>query len=83
MKIVQSIKSFLNPEFIQKADHFLLINYPRIWSSRIHYVAYYGLLANIILNLLVLIFLQPHQIDEFINIIILIVMVIEVIAFIF
>lgn len=83
MKILQSIQRFINPQFMRNADHFLLLNYPRVWSSRIHYVTYYGIFANLILNILVLLLLQPDQIDEFIRIIIVIVMVAEAGMFIF
>lgn len=63
----------------------MLLNYPRIWISKIHYVFYYGVWANVILNFLVFIFFsessQSHLIDEFISFIIFIVMLIEVGAF--
>lgn len=75
----------LNPGFLKILDRYLLLNHPRIWISKIYYVFYYGLLANIILNFLVFIFFsessQSHLIDEFIHYIIVLVMLIEVVAF--
>ncbi|NEO52430.1 MAG: hypothetical protein F6K54_04660 [Okeania sp. SIO3B5] len=87
MKTPQLIIDFLNPRFIKRLDRYLLLNYPRIWISKIHYVFYYGVWANIILNFLVFIFFsessQSHLIDEFIQFIILVVMLIEVAAFVY
>ncbi|GFZ99215.1 hypothetical protein [Okeania sp. KiyG1] len=66
-------------------DQYLLLNYPRLWISKIPYVFDYGVWANIILNFLVFIFFsessKSHLIDEFISFIIFIVMLIEVGAF--
>ena len=85
MKTPRLIIGFFNPGFLKRLDRYLLLNHPRIWISKIYYVFYYGLLANIILNFLVFIFFsessQSHLIDEFINNIIFLVMLIEVVAF--
>ncbi|NEN91407.1 MAG: hypothetical protein F6K48_21870 [Okeania sp. SIO3H1] len=87
MKTPRLIVDFLNPGFLKRLDRYLLLNHPRIWISKIHYVFYYGLLANIILNFLVWMFFrepsQFHLIDEFINFIIFIVMLTEVAAFVY
>lgn len=83
MKTPQIILNCINPKVLQKADKYLLLNYPRIWVTKIHYVFYYGLLANIILNSLVRLLIQPHQIDEFIRFIIVIVMLAELVAFVY
>ena len=81
MKTPRLIIGFFNPGFLKRLDRYLLLNHPRIWISKIYYVFYYGLLANIILNFLVFIFFsessQSHLIDEFINIIIFLVISIE------
>ena len=85
MKTPRLIIGFFNPGFLKRLDRYLLLNHPRIWISKIYYVFYYGLLANIILNFLVFIFFsessQSHLIDEFIHYIIVLVMLIEVVAF--
>ncbi|MDJ0728780.1 MAG: hypothetical protein QNJ33_02195 [Crocosphaera sp.] len=83
MKTPEIILNCINPKFLQRADRYLLLNYPRIWVTKIHYVFYYGLLANIILNSLVRLLIQPHQIDEFIRFIIVIVMLAELVAFVY
>jgi len=81
MKTPRLIIGFFNPGFLKRLDRYLLLNHPRIWISKIYYVFYYGLLANIILNFLVFIFFsessQSHLIDEFINNIIFLVILIE------
>ena len=81
MKTPRLIIGFFNPGFLKRLDRYLLLNHPRIWISKIYYVFYYGLLANIILNFLVFIFFsessQSHLIDEFINNIIFLVISIE------
>ncbi|NEP89666.1 MAG: hypothetical protein F6K18_24100 [Okeania sp. SIO2C2] len=81
------ITDFLNPGFIKRLDRYLLLNHPRLWISKIHYVFYYGLWANVILNFLVFIFFsessQSHLINEFISFIIVIVMLIELAAFVY
>ncbi len=83
MKIPTFVLSFVNPDWLQKIDRYLLLNYPQFWVTRIHYVVYYGLLANIALNLFILIFLQSQHIDEFIWYFVLFVMLAEAGVFIF
>lgn len=82
MNIKEIILNCIKPKFLQKLDRYLLLNYPRIWITKIHYIFYYGLLANMILNLLVFLFIQSHQIHEFIRFIIVLVIIIEVILYI-
>lgn len=77
MKTPEMILNYINPKFLQKADRYLLLNYPRIWQTKIHYIFYYGILANVILNLLTFLFIKPYQIDEFIRVIILFIMIFE------
>lgn len=83
MKISQIILYCINLKFLQKLDKNLLLNNPRIWVTKIHYVLIYGLIANLILNLLVIFLIQDNQIDEFVNIIIPLVMLAEVGVFIY
>ena len=65
MKILDSILNLLNPKWLKKIDRYLLLNYPRFWVTKIHYVIYNGLLVNIVFNLFVFIFLDSTQIGEF------------------
>ena len=83
MKTSQTIFNGINPKFLQKLDKYLLLNYPRIWVTKIHYVFYYGLLANIILNLLIFFLIQPNQINKFIGFIMTLVMLAELVAFVY
>lgn len=83
MKIPTFVLSFVNPERLKKIDRYLLLNHPRYWVTRIHYVAYYGLLANIALNLFILIFLQSQHIDEFLWYVVIFVIFAEAGVFIF
>ncbi|MGK7940361.1 MAG: hypothetical protein AB4062_09475 [Crocosphaera sp.] len=74
--------SFLLPKFIQKIDRYLLLNFPRIWVTKIHYVFFYSLLANVALNLLVLFSINGHPKDIiFVDSIIVITMICEFIFY--
>jgi hypothetical protein len=35
------MQSFFNPKFIQRIDQYLLMRFPLVWNSKIHYVIYY------------------------------------------
>ena len=83
MRIKQKFDNIYNPIWLINLDGYLLLNYPRLWVTKLHYVFYYGLLINVVLFLLVWIAIKPHQLDEFINWIIPLVMVIELFIFIF
>lgn len=45
-------KRFLLPGFLTKADNYLLLNKPVIWTTRAHLVVYYTILFSIVLTLL-------------------------------
>lgn len=83
MKILDSILNFFHPKWLKKIDRYLLLNYPRFWVTKIHYVIYNGLLVNIVFNLFVFIFLNPTQIDEFLWVFIIFVMFAEIAILIF
>lgn len=38
------MKNIISPPFLNRINQFLLLRYPLIWSSRIHYVAWYTIL---------------------------------------
>jgi hypothetical protein len=59
LKAVQAKFSFFNPQFLQKIDRYLLVNYPRLWASRIHSVLFYGLISNVLVGLFVSIAFVP------------------------
>jgi len=40
------------PPFFKKLDHYLLVNYPSIWSTRFHTVAFAGIAFSILLSLI-------------------------------
>ena len=77
MSIQNFFMSVIKPKQIQKIDKYLLLNYPRIWASRVHYVAYYGFIANITFNFLVFFFVHPKNINEYINYVIALIMLIQ------
>ncbi|MEA5622448.1 hypothetical protein [Nostoc sp. UHCC 0251] len=83
MKIFDLIFNLVNPKWLIKIDDYLLLNYPRFWVTKIHYVVYNGLLANIAFNLFVGTFLQPTEFDEFIWYFVIFVMFAEAGVFIF
>lgn len=62
---MRKILSFLVPPFLRKLDRFLLLHYPYIWSTKFHFVVFYGVLINILVALFVWIFLSPGQLLVF------------------
>ncbi len=44
--------NFFRPKFLRKIDDYLLINYPIIWISRIHYVFFYSLFSTLLITLI-------------------------------
>lgn len=48
------LRSFhaLTPSFLKKFDQYLLLNYPHIWTTRIHHVAFWGSLYFLLLNVI-------------------------------
>lgn len=59
MKILRSKLVIPRFKFLEKIDRYLLVNFPRLWDSRIHYVLFYGLLANIFIGLIVYTLFRP------------------------
>lgn len=57
--ILKSIKKILNPNFLQRIDQGYLLNYPRLWTSRIHYIIYYSIIGS----LFQLLFLNRFEIN--------------------
>lgn len=45
--MLKFIKIILNPNFLQSIDQKFLLNYPRLWTSRIHYLIYYSIICSI------------------------------------
>lgn len=62
MKILRSKLVIPRFKFLEKIDRYLLANFPRLWDSRIHYVLFYGLLANIFIGLIVYTLFRPKLI---------------------
>ncbi|MDJ0898142.1 MAG: hypothetical protein QNJ55_04975 [Xenococcus sp. MO_188.B8] len=77
------LQFILNPKFLRKIDRYLLLNRPFLWSTRVHYVLYYGLLINIISILLTFILIQPDQIDELTQFIVFFLFLFEIFTFFF
>ena len=57
------MKNILNPSFLQKIDHHLLVRYPNLWISKIHYVIYYSLITTMIGTIIGLIY--PFTLKNF------------------
>ena len=83
MNMQNLIQVISNPPILRTIDRYLLLNKPFLWSSRVHYVFYYGLLINLVLILLTLILIQPHQIDELTQFILPFLVIFEICAFFF
>ncbi len=47
--ILKSIKKALNPNFLQRIDQNYLLNHPRLWTLKIHYLCYYVGIVNLLL----------------------------------
>ena len=47
MKILQ----YLIPKFLKKIDHYLLLRYPVLWETRVHFVVFYSLILGNVLAL--------------------------------
>ncbi|MDJ0509544.1 MAG: hypothetical protein QNJ64_09870 [Crocosphaera sp.] len=75
------MKEFFKPKFLKKIDRYLLLNYPQIWITKIHYVLFYGLLVNITLNLLTRFFIKSNTIVDFFDNIIPYIMMFQAIFF--
>ena len=82
MRIQKRLQNIYDPGWLIQWDSYLLLHYPHLWVTRLHYVFYYGVLLNIFFCFLVWTYIKSHQLDEFINIIIPIVMGAEGLIFI-
>ncbi|MDJ0729685.1 MAG: hypothetical protein QNJ33_06795 [Crocosphaera sp.] len=47
--ILKYIKKVLNPNFLQQIDQEFLLNHPRLWTLKIHYLCYYVGIVNVLL----------------------------------
>ena len=47
-KFIQIIQKIINPKFLQDIDQTYLLNHPRLWASRIHYLIYYSIICSIV-----------------------------------
>ncbi|MBW4614568.1 MAG: hypothetical protein KME21_15090 [Desmonostoc vinosum HA7617-LM4] len=60
------LAKILSPQALQKFDRYLLLNQPRLWVFKLHYVAYYALLANLLIIFLVIIYpIKPDHVFIF------------------
>lgn len=84
MTAMQKRLNYLNPAFMRKIDRYLLLNFPRFWATKFHYVIFYGLIANILASLIVFISIKPEQPGDFpINSIWVVFFLVEVVVSIF
>lgn len=47
--MLKSIRKVINPDFLQQIDREYLLNNPRLWTLKIHYLCYYVRIVNILL----------------------------------
>lgn len=59
------ILAFITPKFLQKIDKYLLLFYPRIWITKIHYVTYYSSIMNVFSGLFVYIYFDIYNLTYF------------------
>ena len=81
--ITKLVLLILRPQFLMQVDHHLLINHPKFWVTKFHFVLYYGLFANIFLNLFAWVTVQPRQYYTFVTTIVVIIMLVEAGCFCF
>lgn len=59
-KVVNTMAKYLlkvvNPKCLQKIDRNFLLNRPKFWSLKLHYILYYALIADFLIAFLVVIF---------------------------
>ena len=83
MNLKSPLNFIFRPSLLKKLDRELLLNQPMIWASRVHFVAYYGLLVNLLLMLIFVSNVPSKQIDEFVRYFPSLLIVFEVSAFFF
>jgi hypothetical protein len=83
MSLKKLFEYIANPRLLRRLNRYLLLNQPVIWGSKVHYVMYYGLLANLLVVFVSVLAIGPKQIDEFINSFTLLLIILEVPAFFF
>ncbi|MEM7367982.1 MAG: hypothetical protein AAF587_05235 [Bacteroidota bacterium] len=52
---------FLIPAFLKRIDHYLLLNHPIVWASKVHYVLFYGGLSVLGIGLMSLLPLSHNS----------------------
>lgn len=53
------LRQLWNPWLLRRLDQYLLLHYPRIWSSRLHYVLFFGTIAIGVANVFVFLTSTP------------------------
>ncbi|MCC5943681.1 MAG: hypothetical protein JJT94_02000 [Bernardetiaceae bacterium] len=46
---MKRLQKLLTPPFLSRLDKHLLLNYPAIWATKVHYVLFYGVLSFVLL----------------------------------
>lgn len=59
MKILRAKLALPRLRFLEKIDRYLLVNFPRLWGSRIHHILFYSFLANIFTGLFIFTLFRP------------------------
>ncbi|MGK7942525.1 MAG: hypothetical protein AB4062_20670 [Crocosphaera sp.] len=54
--ILKSVQKALNPTFLQGIDQDYLLNYPRLWTLKIHYLCYYVGIINLFVLICILLY---------------------------
>lgn len=80
---MQRALGFLVPNFLKRLDRYLLLNHPRWWATKFHYVIFYGILANIFFTLAIFAFIKPNQLLDLVPLLILIIFFPEIGIFIY
>lgn len=59
------IRKRIVPSFLRDWDHYLLLHHPLLWSSRIHFITWYGVEAMLLLLLLIWLYpINPNNVPE-------------------
>ncbi|MDX2305556.1 MAG: hypothetical protein NW226_22275 [Microscillaceae bacterium] len=43
---MKSLKALFTPNFLKKIDHYLLLRYPVLWSTKVHFFVFYSLILT-------------------------------------
>ncbi|MEH2128594.1 hypothetical protein [Nostoc sp.] len=87
-KVIEKIQKWLFkillPEFLDKINHSWLLERPRLWLLRLHYITYYALVVNVIIFFIVFIFpIKLYHLSSFLIGGIVIIAICELIALIY